>query len=105
MMRRRVDLPAPFAPRTPILAPGKKESQIPRRISRCGGTTFRRLTIVKMYWWGMGGGGCITEREPLGGPPPWCGAPGSRTGGFGFQIGDPSAERGPGRDAARAPGE
>src|SRR5688572_8326231 len=53
MIRRSVDLPAPFAPRTPILAPGRNDSQIPRRISRCGGTTFRRLTIVKMYWCAM----------------------------------------------------
>ncbi len=46
MMRRTVDLPAPFNPRTPIFAPGKKEREIPFRISRCGGTTFRSLTIV-----------------------------------------------------------
>src|SRR5262252_1852536 len=53
MMRRRVDLPAPFAPRTPIFAPGKNARLIPRRISRLGGTTFRRSRMVKMYWGGI----------------------------------------------------
>jgi hypothetical protein len=46
MMRRTVDLPAPFKPRTPILAPGRNDREIPFRISRCGGTTFRSRTIV-----------------------------------------------------------
>src|SRR4249920_3555029 len=50
MIRRSVDLPAPLAPRTPILAPGKKASEMPRRISRFGGTTLRRSRVVKMYW-------------------------------------------------------
>src|SRR5262249_44158664 len=36
-----------------IFAPGKKARLIPRRISRLGGTTFRRSRIVKMYWGGM----------------------------------------------------
>src|SRR5262245_57152288 len=53
MMRRRVDLPAPFAPRTPIFAPGKNARLIPRRISRLGGTTFRRSRMVKLYWGGI----------------------------------------------------
>src|SRR5215467_8946496 len=53
IMRRSEDLPAPFAPSTPIFAPGKKERLIPRRISRLGGTTFRRSRMVKMYWGGM----------------------------------------------------
>ncbi len=53
MMRSSVLLPAPFAPSTPILAPGKNESQMPFRISRLGGTTLRRSFIVKMYWWAM----------------------------------------------------
>ena len=42
------------APSTPILAPGKNESQMPFRISRLGGTTFRRSFIVKMYWCAIG---------------------------------------------------
>src|SRR5262249_42401461 len=50
MIRRSVDLPAPLAPRTPILAPGKKASEMPRRISRLGGATLRRSRVVKMYW-------------------------------------------------------
>ncbi len=56
MMRRTVDFPEPFKPRMPIFAPGKNESQMPRRISRCGGTVFRRFCIVKMYCWAMGRG-------------------------------------------------
>src|SRR5215467_10042238 len=54
MMRRSVLFPAPFAPSTPILAPGKKDSQMPFRISRLGGTTFLRSFIVKMYWCAIG---------------------------------------------------
>ena len=53
MMRSSVDLPAPLAPSTPILAPGKNARWMPRRISRLGGTTFRRSRMVKMYWGGM----------------------------------------------------
>jgi hypothetical protein len=40
MIFSRVDFPEPFRPMTPILAPGKKESQIPLRISLPGGTIF-----------------------------------------------------------------
>jgi hypothetical protein len=46
MMRITLLLPAPFNPSTPILAPWKNESQIPLRISRLGGTTFRRSFMV-----------------------------------------------------------
>src|SRR5262245_8562413 len=53
MMRRSDDLPAPFAPSTPILAPGKNARLMPRRISRFGGTTFRRSRMVTMYWGGL----------------------------------------------------
>ncbi len=49
MIFRSDDLPAPFRPMTPILAPGKNDSQMPRRISRPGGTTFFRPFMVKMY--------------------------------------------------------
>ena len=49
MMRKSVLLPAPLAPSTPILAPGKKESQMPLRISRLGGTIFFRSLSVKTY--------------------------------------------------------
>jgi hypothetical protein len=40
MIRSRVDLPAPFRPSTPILAPGKNDSEMFFRISRLGGTTL-----------------------------------------------------------------
>ena len=48
MIRSRLDFPDPLAPRTPILAPKKKDREIPRRISRLGGTTLRRSRIWKM---------------------------------------------------------
>ena len=40
MMRSRVDLPEPFRPSTPILAPGKNDREMSLRISRLGGTTL-----------------------------------------------------------------
>ncbi len=46
MIRSSELLPAPLAPRTPIFAPGKNDSQMPRRISRLGGTTLRRSFIT-----------------------------------------------------------
>src|SRR5262245_47837487 len=49
MMRSNEDLPAPLAPSTPIFAPWKNESQMPRRISRLGGTTFRRSFMANAY--------------------------------------------------------
>src|SRR5437899_11683426 len=49
MMRSKGDLPAPLAPSPPIFAPGKNDSQIPRRISRLGGTTFRRSFMTNAY--------------------------------------------------------
>src|SRR3954469_334011 len=45
-----VDLPDPFRPSTPILAPGKNERLMSRRIVRLGGTTLDTRFIVKMYW-------------------------------------------------------
>ena len=38
MMRKRLDLPEPFTPSTPILAPGKNDSEMSFRITRLGGT-------------------------------------------------------------------
>src|SRR5690606_40249589 len=38
MIFSSVDLPDPFRPRTPILAPGKKDREMSRRICRFGGT-------------------------------------------------------------------
>src|SRR5213593_3483000 len=49
MIRSNVDLPAPLAPSTPIFAPWKNESQMPRRISRLGGTTLRRSFMTNAY--------------------------------------------------------
>jgi len=40
MIFSRLLLPAPFRPSTPIFAPWKKDSQIPLRISRFGGTVL-----------------------------------------------------------------
>ena len=46
MMRRRLDLPEPLRPSTPILAPGKKDSEMSFRITRLGGTTLPTRFIV-----------------------------------------------------------
>ena len=46
MMRSRLDLPEPFRPSTPILAPGKNESEISLRITRFGGTTLPTRRMV-----------------------------------------------------------
>ena len=40
------DLPEPFRPSTPILAPGKKLSEMFFRIVRWGGTVLLTLRIV-----------------------------------------------------------
>ena len=46
MIRSSVDLPEPFRPSTPILAPGKKDSEMSFRIVRFGGTIFPTRFIV-----------------------------------------------------------
>jgi len=46
MIFSRLDLPEPFRPSTPILAPGKKLSEMFFRISRFGGTIFCTRRIV-----------------------------------------------------------
>ena len=46
MIRSRVDFPAPFSPRTPILAPGKKLRLISRRMNRFGDTTLESWFVV-----------------------------------------------------------
>ena len=43
------DLPEPFRPSTPILAPGKKLSEMPFKICRFGGTVLVTLFIEKTY--------------------------------------------------------
>ncbi|KAG1378542.1 hypothetical protein G6F60_015282 [Rhizopus arrhizus] len=45
-MRMVVDLPEPFRPSTPILAPGKNESEMSRRICRLGGTILPTRFMV-----------------------------------------------------------
>jgi hypothetical protein len=46
MIFSSVDLPAPFRPSTPILAPGKNDRLMSRRMSRFGGTTFETRFMV-----------------------------------------------------------
>ena len=46
MIFSRLDLPEPFSPSTPILAPGKKFSEMFLRIVRFGGTTLPTRRIV-----------------------------------------------------------
>ena len=46
MMRSRLDLPEPFRPSTPILAPGKNESEMSLRMTRLGGTILPTRFIV-----------------------------------------------------------
>src|SRR5664279_2822059 len=49
MMRRRLDLPEPFTPNTPILAPGKNESEMSFRITRLGGTILPTRFMLYTY--------------------------------------------------------
>jgi hypothetical protein len=46
MILSSVDLPLPFRPSTPIFAPGKKDSEMSRRITRLGATTLPTRLIV-----------------------------------------------------------
>ena len=46
MMRSRLDLPEPFSPSTPILAPGKHERERSLRMTRLGGTILPTRLIV-----------------------------------------------------------
>ena len=39
-MRNRLDLPEPFKPKTPILAPGKNDNEMFFKMVRLGGTTL-----------------------------------------------------------------
>ena len=49
MILSTVDLPAPLRPSRPILAPGKKESEMSLRICRLGGTILPTRFIVNTY--------------------------------------------------------
>ena len=46
MIRSTVDLPAPFRPSTPILAPGKNDSETSLISVRFGGTTLLTRFMV-----------------------------------------------------------
>ena len=46
MMRKRLDLPEPLSPSTPILAPGKNDSEMSFRMTRLGGTILPTRFIV-----------------------------------------------------------
>ena len=46
MIRSSEDLPEPFRPSTPILAPGKNDRLMSRRMVRLGGTTLETRFIV-----------------------------------------------------------
>src|SRR5579863_2117993 len=50
MIFSKVDLPEPFSPSTPILAPGKKDRLMSRRMVRFGGTTLDTRFMVYIYW-------------------------------------------------------
>ncbi|MNC86379.1 hypothetical protein D3C83_20330 [compost metagenome] len=50
MILRRLDLPEPFNPSTPIFAPGKKEREMSLRMVRFGGTTLPTRFMVKTNW-------------------------------------------------------
>src|SRR5579864_4954167 len=49
MILSRLDLPEPLSPSTPILAPGKKESEMSLRITRLGGTSLPTRFMVYTY--------------------------------------------------------
>ena len=46
MILSRLDLPEPLSPSTPILAPGKKDSEISLRMTRLGGTILPTRFMV-----------------------------------------------------------
>src|SRR5829696_9043675 len=54
MIRSSDDLPEPFDPMTPILAPGYMEMLLPLSTSRSGGWNRRRSRMVKMNCGAMG---------------------------------------------------
>ena len=57
MIRSSVDLPAPLAPSTPILAPGRNESEMSSSTRLSGGWTRDSLYMVKTYCVDMNGRG------------------------------------------------
>ena len=50
MILSSVLLPEPLTPSTPILAPGKNDSEMFLRIWRFGGTILPTRFMVKTYW-------------------------------------------------------
>src|SRR5687767_12545306 len=53
MIRSSVDLPEPLRPSTPILAPGRKLSEMSLSTCLSGGCVRDSLYMVKMYWLDM----------------------------------------------------
>src|SRR3954470_24417299 len=62
MMRSRVDLPAPLAPSTPILAPGRNDSEMSSSTRLSGGWMRDSLYIVNTYWVDIEGSGIAAGR-------------------------------------------
>ena len=54
MIRSSVDLPEPLRPSTPILAPGRKLSEMSLSTCLSGGCVRDSLYMVKMYWLDIG---------------------------------------------------
>ena len=63
MILSRLDLPEPLRPSTPILAPGKNESEMSLRIGRLGGTILPTRFIVYTYC--AIGGPCGKKRRTV----------------------------------------
>src|SRR5918994_4547757 len=64
MIFSSVDLPAPLAPSTPILAPGRKESQISLRTTVSGGAALPSPFIVETYCGAIGQGSVVRGQSP-----------------------------------------
>ena len=86
MMRSTVDLPEPFRPSSPILAPGKKEREMSLMICRLGGTTLLTRNIDITYW-AMAG----PELSTKAGRPQGAAARPPAPGPAGFRSGEGSA--------------
>ncbi len=67
MILSSVDLPAPFRPSTPIFAPGKKLSEMSRKMCLFGGTILPTWFIVYTY--------CATLGSDVAGEPGLSGKP------------------------------
>src|SRR5450759_5375894 len=80
MIRRTLDLPAPFGPTTPIFAPGRKAS-VTSSLTTLSPWALRTLRMEKTYWaiypaYGSG-------RSPMPWRPAWAAGAGRHTSGRG----------------------